>query len=245
MRALPLGPVAAVTALVATLGVSHTLYQRHEAKAQQGALLRERDALQDEVRAPMANLVDKVEAFTVQLAGDGFSEQPATELPPADSVYVHLRLADARSKSTVHAAAQLGVVDGLAGCLHPGEEVFAYGDLVAQSELLGDRFTKSVEASWDKLSLDAHAGTLARHRDGHHASLRAALGKAKLVVIALDEESGFVRVGVRRLEDGATLVRTRLAPSFTLVTVAGGPPSPLAKKQAEGCSVANLLLAAR
>ena len=240
---LPFRPIAATIAVVLVAAVGHRLVERRDAQVRQAEILRDRDALVAEVRAPMSALSDEVERWTVELASRPFGEAQHGVLPSgAALVYVHVRAADARDAASVHTHAQLGVVDGLASCLVPRKvaAVWSYGDLVASSELLGPTFEASVRSSSDRLSLSAHATTLATHRDGHHATLKTALGRATHVVIAVDEEgSRFVRVSVRALSDGFESLRVRAEPSHALIHVAGRPTA-LGEQQAANCSVGLL-----
>lgn len=249
-KALPLRPVLAVAAVVATLGSVHACREHRATEVRKAAILEARDALAEEVRAPMRELRERIEPWAVQLA--------TNELVPVrtagfdfelgrTTVYLRVPLASATSPAAVHSAAQTNAVDGLASCLLAthGGQVHAYGDLVARHELIGDAFATAVRTSGNKLSLDAVEGTLTRHRDGHHATLVKALAEAQLALIALDEPGGGVRVVVRRLSTGDVLARARVFPSHGLVTIAGGPPSALAQQQAAGCSVGLSLVAVR
>lgn len=244
---MPLRPVLAVIAVVASLGAAHGYREHRAAVARQAAILEARDAMADEVAGPMRDL-RPIETWAVQL---GTAELLPVREPAlhhwlaTPAVYLRVPLAEATSVATVRAAARANVVDGLASCLSSSGAVHAYGDLVARQELIGDAFTQAVHTSWNRLSLDAVDRTLAGHRAGHHATLVKALSEVKVAVVAVDEPGGGVRVAVRRLSDGSVLLRQRVFPSYGLVTIAGGPPSALAEKQAAACSVGLDLVAAR
>lgn len=249
-RSLPLRPVLAVVGFVATLGAAHAFREHRAAEARKAAILEARDALAEEVAAPMRDLRDKIEPWAVELATRELLVVREPHLPlelGQATVYLRVPLAAAQTKAGVHAAAQTNVVDGLASCLvsTQGGTVHTWGDLVARQDLLGDAFLQAVRTSGDRLSLDAVDRTLARHRDGHHPALVAALRETKLALVAIDEPGGAVRVLLRRLSTGDVLFRARLTPSHGLLTIAGGPPSALAQQQAAACSVGMQLVAAR
>ncbi len=256
--------VLAIVASVGLLAAIHGFVHRRSLETERTRILHERTALSREIDGDRARVFTQMEAWTLELANTPWKGDMAN-LAPGDAsfrdrptLYLRIPASAASSTAFIHTSSQLGTLDGLSSCLLRGTAggPWPYGEVVARAERLSSSFDEEVRSTHNDLRLRALSTWLAEYTRTDFVTVRAAL-HAEYAVIAVDESStgleavsaakGAIRLSVRRLSDGAEIVRVRRTPIPSLLSIQsegqGAGPNALARAQALGCTMANEALA--
>jgi len=242
--------VFAIIGTIGALAAVHTWVRHHDLDVARTKILGDRAKLANEIESDRTRVARNVEAWTVALANDPWKGDVSIGKPGEgrDRPTIYLRLAskDAQSAAKVHAASQLGTLDGLSSCLLRGTAggPWHYGEVVARSEMLGPQFVDEVKTSTNDLRMRALSSMLESYAETDFKSARDAWKRAEYVAIAIDESEnkGAIRLSLRRLADGEEILRVRRTPNASLFAMQG-TPNDLARAQAIGCTMANEALA--
>jgi hypothetical protein len=252
---IPWFGVLGIIAAISILAIGHSYLQRRDLGVERERILRERATLTAEIEADRTRISRAVEQWTVALAADPWAGDAslggATEARDRPALYLRISAKEAHTTASVHEAAALGTLDGLSGCLLRGTAggPWPYGEVVARSEMLGPTFVDGVTTASNDLRLRALSATLASYARSDWRVARDAWKRAEFAVLAVDEveSKGAIRLSMRRLADGAEILRVRRTPGTSIVAIQalgqGSGPNELARAQAIGCTLATEALA--
>jgi hypothetical protein len=216
-------------------------------------LLDERRDLDRAIANDWAVVRDRVEDYVVLSAKAPYSgdrvddeaKQGVWRTKP--SLYVRVRVADAMTKESLHAAAKLTANDALESCLLRvvGEHgPWTFGETAARAEMLGSVWANDIRETSNDLRVRNLAFALDQYKLKDYPPLREAIHFAEFAIVALDEDPKAIpaksaayenasiaqkitavphpiRVQVLRLNDGKELFRVRRTADAELMQVQG------------------------
>jgi hypothetical protein len=251
---IPWGIVGAVASTISLIALVYYYNYRKDFSGERGRILKERRMLQEDLGPDYGALRAKIEAWTSKSAtkpypGDlvdpeaknlGWRERP--------SIYLRLRVEDAKTLDSVHTLSKLGILDGLSACLlrvKGNYGPWAWGDIVARAEMLGSDFTNDVRDTSNDLRLRNLAYALDHYKNEDFPKARDGVRMSEYFVLALDEDPATIpetsavfgadasveqkiasvahpiRLQLWRLSDGKELLRVRRTPDAQVIQVQG------------------------
>jgi hypothetical protein len=271
----------AVASCVSLIALFYYYNYRKDLGGERARILKDRKALADDIASDYGSLRARIEQWTVDGATQPFAgdyvdpeaKNPAWRERP--SIYLRLRAADATKLEAVHAGAKLTSLDGIPACLLRVKGSYgpwAWGEIVARTEMLGADFQTDVRETNNDLKLRNLAYALDMYRQNDFPQARDGIRMAEYAIIAIDEDPSAVpvslaygedasiaqrihgvahpiRLFLRRLSDGKELLRVRRTPDMQLVQVQGDNVVPAAgleitRGKALDCALANDALTA-
>jgi hypothetical protein len=224
--------------------------------AERTRIAQERARLASEIADDYGRVRASIEQWTIAAANAPFAgdhvdpDAKSGAFRERPSLYLRLRLVDARTVEEVHRLAKLSPIDGLASCLFRVKGnvgPWAYGDVVSRAEMLGSEYLKDVRETKNDLRLRNLAFALDQYKLKDYPDARDAVKLSEYAIIALDEDPATIpqtsaaygadatvqekiasvehpiRVYIRRLSDGRELLRIRRVPEGTVIQVQGDP----------------------
>ena len=250
----------AVASCLSLIALFYYYNYRKDLGGERARILKDRKALADDIGNDYGSLRGRIEQWTVDAATQpypGDLVDPEAKNPTwreRPSIYLRVRLDEAKTLEAVHAASKLTSLDGVPSCLLRVKGSYgpwAWGEIVARAEMLGSDFQTDVRDTNNDLKLRNLAYALDMYRQNDFPQARDGIRMAEYAVIALDEDPKVVptslaygedasvaqrihgvahpiRLYLRRLNDGKELLRIRRTPDMQLVQVQGDTVVPAA-----------------
>ncbi|MFI5299666.1 MAG: hypothetical protein ACHREM_16390 [Polyangiales bacterium] len=251
--AIPWHVVIGIAGALSCLALIYYFFYARAFARQKQALLDERRELDRAIAADWATVRNRVEEYVVLSANAPYSgdriddeaKQGVWRTKP--SLYVRVRVADAMTKESLHAAAKLTADDALESCLLRvvGDHgPWTFGETAARAEMLGSAWITDVRDTSNDLRVRNLAYGLDQYKLKDYPPLREAVHFAEFAIVALDEDPKAIpaksaayenatiaqkitavphpiRVQVLRLNDGKELLRVRRTSDAELMQVQG------------------------
>jgi hypothetical protein len=245
--------VGVAFAFVALALVVHFVRTDRALKAERSRVLKQLGALKGSIQDDYTRVRDQVETWTVAAATKPYAgdmvDRDARAVPWRErpSIYLRMRVEDAKSVDAVHKNARTVALDAIPSCLLRPRAggPWTWGEVVTRFEMLGIEYVKDVSSTTNDLRMRNLAYALDYYEKNDFPALSEALKKAEYLVLALDEDptqipatsAAFgpeatpaqrilsvphpVRLQVWRLAEGREILRLRRTPEASVVQVQG------------------------
>jgi hypothetical protein len=267
--------VFVVFGFVAVGLVVYFVRAERQLKEDRSRILKRLAGLKGQVQDDFRKMSDQVEGWTVAAATKPYAgdlldrDARAIAWRERPSIYLRLRVDDAKTRDAVHANAKPVAIDSVASCMLRAKAggPWPYGDLVTRIEMLGADYIKDVSSTTNDLRMRNLTFALDYYEKTDFPPLRDGVKQAEYLVLVLDEDPPVIpatsavfanasvaqriaavphpmRLHVFHLTESREILRVRRTPDASVVQVQGDVVGPAAgvelrKAQALGCSFAN------
>lgn len=231
-----------------------------ELRAERSRILRQLNGMKGSVQVEYGKLRDQVEAWTVAAATKPYPgdlvdrDARALNWRERPTVYLRLRVEEAKTLDAVHLNSRTVAIDSIASCLLRARSggPWPYGEVLTRMEMLGVDFIKDVSSTTNDLRMRNLSFALDYWEKNDFPTVRDATKQAEYFVLALDEDptsmpatsAAFgatatpsqriasvthpIRLHVWRLQEGREILRVRRTPEANVVQVQGDVVGPAA-----------------
>ncbi len=229
-------------------------------KAERTRILRTLSGMKSSVANDYGKIRDQIDAWTVAAASSPYPgdliDRDARVLSWRErpTLYLRLRVEDAKTADAVHANAKAGAIDAVASCLLRARAggPWPWGEVVTRMEMLGVDFINDVRTTTNDLRMRNLAFALDYYAKNDFPTVRDAAKQAEYFLLVLDEDptpmpstsAAFgegataaqriaavphpMRLQVFRLVEGREILRVRRTPEASVVQVQGDVVGPAA-----------------